>query len=593
MQTTEENKTKLTRESLGQALRIFKYVAPYKWYLIGGFVLLILGSLIFMLFPWLIGQMVDVASGESSLEFDLRQLGIALFIVLIFQGFFSYLRVILFANASERGIADLRKELYSKIICQPLVFFEKNRIGDIISRLTADVESLYSAFSITLAEFVRQLIILFSGIVFLLITTPRLSGIMLLTVPIIMVGAILFGRYIRKLSKKRQKELADTNIILNETTESINSVKAFTNEFFEITRYNSAIEKMVGIAIRFAKGRAAFSAFIIVVLFGALFFIIWQGSVMVQNGEISTGSLVAFVSYTMIIGGAIAGLGNFYTQLLGAVGATERVREILGNEREVLPWENAHQKEIALKGQISFDNVNFSYPTRLDFQVINDLSFDISPGEKIALVGHSGAGKSTIVQLLLRFYKSYTGEIRVDGKDARSYNISDYRANIGIVPQEVILFGGTIRENIAYGKPGSTEKEIKEAADKANALDFIESFPEGLETIVGERGIKLSGGQRQRIAIARAVLKDPAILLLDEATSSLDAENEKLVQEALDELMKNRTSIIIAHRLATIKSVDRIIVIDKGQILESGSHEELIKSDNGHYKALAELQFQV
>ncbi len=591
--TDEQKPPRLTREKLIQAAKIFRFIRPYRWSFIFGLFLLFISSLVFMIFPYMSGLMVDVAQGAADVDISLGQIGWVLLGVLIAQGGVSYLRVILFAQVSERGIADLRKALYEKLISLPIVFFEKSRVGELVSRLTSDVEKLYNAFSITLAEFLRQVIILIAGVFFLAFRAPMLSLIMLGTFPVIVVGAMFFGRFIRKLSKDRQQELANSNTILNETLQAIHAVKAFTNEWFEAGRYGDAINRVVKIALKFARYRALFSIFIITFLFGALFFIIWQGANMVSNGTMTAGRLIEFVVYTGIIGGAIAGLGNFYTEILGAIGATENIREILDMDSEVKVEPIEQSQQITLSGHIEYDNVYFEYPTRQDIPVLKGLSFEVEAGRKIALVGMSGAGKSTIVQLLLQFYPISSGAIRVDGRDIRDFDITAFRQNIAIVPQEVLLFGGSIRENILYGKPNATEEEIVEAAKKANAWEFIASFPEKLETVVGERGIKLSGGQRQRIAIARAILKDPAILLLDEATSSLDAESEKLVQEALNTLMEGRTSIIIAHRLATIRDVDCIYVIDNGRIIEQGTHEELSLLENGAYNGLAKLQFEL
>jgi ABC-type multidrug transport system fused ATPase/permease subunit len=582
----------MTKENLKQAMYIFSFISPYRWYFIGGLVLLFLGSLVFMIFPYLAGQMLDIAQGTSELELTLQQVGLILIAILVFQGAVSYLRVLAFANVSERGLADIRKAVFEKLISMSIYFFEENRVGDLISRVTADVEKLYSTFSVTLAEFLRQMIILVVGIVFLAITTPRLALIMLATFPVIVVGAMFFGRFIRKLSKKRQQKLADTNTILSEVLQTISSVKAFTNEWYESARYGRSIREVVTIALKFARARALFAVFIIIMLFGALFFIIWQGAVMVENGTITAGQLVAFVSYTAIIGGAIAGLGNFYTEILSALGATQRLREILNQDQEIENIiEGKPRRE--LKGDIEFREVKFAYPSRPEFEVIKGLDLNIKNGQKVALVGTSGAGKSTIIQLLLRFYEPQAGEIRIDGKPIRDMDITAYRSDFAIVPQEVILQGGTIRENIAYGKPDATEAEIIKAAEEANAWEFISSFPEGLDTIVGERGVKLSGGQRQRVAIARAILRDPAILLLDEATSSLDSGSEKQVQIALDRLMENRTSIIIAHRLSTIRAVDQIFVIDEGNLVESGKHDELMLNEDGIYSHLSKLQFEM
>ena len=588
-----ETPPKLNREKLLEAAQVFSFIRPYRWPFILGMVFLFLSSLVFMIFPYLSGLMVDVAQGNAKMDITLGQIGWVLLGILVAQGVVSYSRVLLFAIVSEKGIADVRKALYQKLVTLPIVFFEQSRVGELVSRLTADVEKLYSAFSITLAEFIRQIIILVAGIAFLAIRAPMLSLIMLGTFPVIVIGAMFFGRFIRKLSKSRQEELAQSNTILNETIQAIEAVKAFTNEMFEALRYGRSIDQVVGVALRYARWRALFSVFIITFLFGALFFIIWQGARMLENGTMTAGQLIEFVVYTGILGGAIAGLGNFYTEILGAVGATERIREILKEEGEVAADPGHQVERITLKGNISYEHVHFSYPTRKDLPVLKGLDFQVEPGQKVALVGTSGAGKSTIVQLLLKFYVVDGGDIKVDGHSIYDINTTAFRQNIAIVPQEVILFGGTIKENILYGKPEATEEEVIEAARKANAWDFIQSFPDSLETIVGERGVKLSGGQRQRIAIARAILKDPVILLLDEATSSLDAESEKAVQDALNKLMEGRTSIIIAHRLATIRDVDCIYVIDKGRIIEQGTHEELSQIEDGTYNSLAKLQFEL
>lgn len=583
---------KLNLEQLRKALKIFEFVRPYRWKIFIGLFLLFVSSMVFMVFPFLSGELINIAQGESKYNVTLPQVGYFLIIVLVAQGFVSYFRVQLFATVSERGIADVRKALYAKIITLPLVFFEKNRTGDIVSRLTADVEKLYNAFSITIAEFLRQVIVLVSGIIILAVMAPKLSLIMLATFPVIVIGAMFFGRQIRKLSKQRQDELANSNTVLSETMTTIQVVKSFTNELFETLRYGKSVDKTVEISLKFAKGRALFTVFIVSVLFGGLFFVIWMGAWLLSRGQMDAGQLVSFVVYTAVIGGAIAGLGNFYTELVGAIGATERIREILeeGTEKGVEPGLKTTKR---LQGVIEFEEVHFTYPTRADVPVLKGINLQVAAGEKVALVGPSGAGKSTIIQLLLKFYDAGKGDITVDGKSIYLMNTTDYRRNIAIVPQEVLLFGGTIRENILYGKPEATNEEIMEAARQANALEFIERFPEGMETVVGERGIKLSGGQRQRIAIARAILKDPAILLLDEATSSLDAESEKVVQEALDKLMEGRTSIIIAHRLATVRNVDKICVIDGGHIVEEGTHEELSALHDGLYNSLSKLQFQL
>ncbi len=584
-------KPKLTQESLREAVKSFQFIKPYRWSFYGGMFLLFISSMVFMIFPRIIGELVDIAQGNSRFDFSLKELGVGMVIILLVQGIVSYARVLLFANVSEKGIADVRKGLYQKLISLPITFFEENKLGDIISRLTADIEKLHSAFSITLAEFFRQIIIIVVGIILLIITAPKLSMVMLLTVPVVVLSAVFFGKYIRKLSKVRQQKLAESNSLVAESIQNIQVVKAFVNELFELRRYFVTISDVVKISIKYAHGRALFAVFIIIVMFGALFFVLWQGAVMLQGGVITAGQLVSFVTYTFIIVGSFASLANFSPELLGAMGATERVRQILNTEGEIDLEGHPEVSQIKITGNISFEDVYFHYPTRSDVPVLKGINIDVKAGQKVALVGPSGVGKSTIIQLLLRFYNTIDGDIKVDGESIYSSNIRDYRSNIALVPQEVILFGGTIRENILYGKENATEEEIIKAARQSNSWEFIESFPDGLDTIIGERGVKLSGGQRQRVAIARAILKNPAILLLDEATSSLDSESEKVVQDALDKLMEGRTSIIIAHRLTTIRDVDCIYVIDEGMVVEKGTHDELSLL-NGKYNSLANMQFE-
>jgi len=589
---TPASKPRMNWARLKESLYVFKYIRPYRWQFVGGLILLALSSLLFMALLPLSGEMLDIALGKSAWKFSLTQMGLLLFLYLVIQGVISYFRVMLFAIVSEKGTADLRKDLYHKLVTLPFPFYEKARVGEISSRLASDVDQLYAAFSITLAEFIRQVIILVGGILFLLVSTPRLSIIMLAVFPVIVFGAMFFGRFIRKESKKRQEELANTNVIVDETLQAIYTVKSFTNEPYEYHRYEKRITSLVGIALRLSRYRALFGTYIIIALFGALFFVIWLGAKYVQNGSMSPGDLLNVFTFTATIGVAIASLGSFYTQLVSVIGGTERLKEILGKEAEVDMVQASSPFSVPMEGSIRFDRVEFSYPSRPDIDVLKGVSFSIGAGQKIAFVGSSGVGKSTIAQVLLRFYEIKGGQILVGNKDYKDYEISEYRRHFGIVPQEVLLFGGTIRENILYGKPDATEEELHRAARKSNCWDFINGFPEKFETIVGERGIKLSGGQKQRIAIARAVLRNPTILILDEATSALDAESEKVVQDALKVLMEGRTSIIIAHRLSTIRDVDCIYVLENGKIVEQGPHEILSAIPDGAYSNLARLQFE-
>lgn len=588
-------KPKISKEGLLKAYRILRFIKPYKWSFLLGMLCLVVSSSMFMIFPGAAGEMANAAIGKGTWNISVEKFGLIFLVILIIQGVLSFFRTIFFARVSEKGVADVRTALYQKLITQDISYFEQHRVGELTSRLTADVEQLQSAFSITLAEFIRQIVVLVIGIIIIAWMAPKLSLIMVLTFPVIVICSMYFGRYIRTLSKARQDRLAETNIIVEESFQSFHTVKAFTNERFELHRFSKAIDEMVVISMNYAKMRGLFFIFIITVLFGGLFFILWRGALLVQAGEMQAGDLFSFIIYTGIIGGAIAGIGNLYSTLAGSIGATERIQDILdrGQEIEMDPYSDQQIAEIPridIEGSIEYREVRFSYPSRMDVEVLHNISFTVTKGQRIALVGSSGAGKSTIIQLLMRFYDCNGGAIYVDGKNCNDYNITAYRKNIAIVPQEILLFGGTIRENILYGKPEASEAEILQAAEQSNSLDFIESFPDGFQTIVGERGIKLSGGQKQRIAIARAILRNPAILILDEATSSLDAESEKLVQDALDKLMKNRTSIIIAHRLSTIREADCIYVLRDGTIAESGTHELLLDKPNGIYKNLVNLQ---
>jgi ABC-type multidrug transport system fused ATPase/permease subunit len=586
----DKGKKKLDKQSLEKLLGIFQFTLPYKGYFIAGMTCLFLSSVTLMAFPHLTGKLIDTSAGNQSFILtSIDEISLALGGVLAIQSIFSFFRVYFFSQVSERGMADLRKKLYEKYMTLPMSFYDNTRTGELFSRITSDVMLLQDTFSFQLAEFFRQITVLLAGVTILFFTNYQLTLFMLATFPILIFAALFFGRFIRKLSKKAQDALAKANVMVEESLQSIQTVKAFTNERYEVNRYGNALNDVVNIALKNAKFRGGFISFIIFAILGGIVLVMWYGSVLMSQNIITYGGLVSFVIYTMFIGGSIGGLGDIYGTLQKAVGASERILEILAESSEEKFKQTLHSFN-KTKGEIVFKDVYFSYPTRKEIEVLKGINISIKAGEKIALVGHSGAGKSTTIQLLLKFYAPDKGTILVDNKDLQDWELAEYRSNLGIVPQEVLLFGGTIKENIAYGKPNATEEEIIEAARKANALEFIQTFPESLNTLVGERGVKLSGGQRQRVAIARAILKDPAILLLDEATSSLDAESERLVQEALDELMKGRTSIIIAHRLATIRKVDRIYVIDKGIVAESGTHEELANKNGGIYNNLLSLQ---
>lgn len=583
----EEEKRSLTKSNLNKILGIFRFVLPYKWIFSVGLLALGLSSVTLLSFPYFAGKLLDIASGNSNPYFSsINEVAMVLILILFVQSIFSFVRVYTFSLVTEKTLADVRQNVYQKIIWSPMYFFDKHRVGDLMSRMTSDVSTLQETFTTSLAELLRQIITLLFGTALIFYLTPKLSTFMLMTVPLIVVITIVLGKFIRRLSRNTQEKLAEANVIVEESLHSIAVVKAFTNELYELLRFTKSQKEVVDIAVRSSRFRGLFISFIIFAIFGVIVAITWYGATLVQSGNITVGTLLSFVLYTTFIGGSMAGLGDIYTQLQRSIGASERLLEILDQPAEI-----NHKNAMAtrFRGDIVFNQVNFTYPTRPDLKVLEHLNFKVSAGEKVALVGPSGSGKSTIINLLMRFYPLDGGSISVDGVDINHYNLTTYRSNLGIVPQEVILFGGTIEENIAYGRPGATFEEIKAAAIKANALEFIEKFPEQFKTKVGERGVKLSGGQRQRIAIARAILKDPAILILDEATSSLDTISESLVQEALEKLMEGRTSIIIAHRLSTIRKVDRIFVINQGSLAEAGSHHELSSLSDGIYQNLLKL----
>ena len=584
------DKKKISGEGIKKALQVFRFIRPYRGYFIVGCVFLVLSTITSLAFPKFIGLIVEVVEKKTISQFNVNQVALGLFGVLLLQGLFSFLRIYLFSRVSELAMADVRRQVYGKIITLPIAFFEQRRVGELTSRISSDVTQMQDILSFTLAEFFRQIATLLIGTVLIWYTSWKLTLFMLSTFPVLIIAAMFFGRYIRRLSKKSQDALAATNVIVEETLQSVSVVKAFTNEWLETKRYGKALDEVVLNALKAATFRGGFVSFIIFALFGGIVGVVWYGAGLVQQGEMSIADLITFVLYTTFIGGAVGGMGDIYAQIQKTMGASERLLEILGEKSEVELRET--RPALAVEGHISFQNVDFTYPTRPDMPILKNISLDVAAGQKVALVGYSGAGKSTIVQLLMRYYKPLQGQILVDGADVQALDITAYRQNIAIVPQEVMLFGGTIYENISYGKPTATAAEIANAARQANALEFIESFPEGFQTIVGERGVKLSGGQRQRVAIARAILKDPKILILDEATSSLDAESERLVQEALDRLMQNRTTIIIAHRLATVRNVDCIYVLKDGNIIESGTHDELANLEFGLYAGLVKLQFE-
>ncbi len=593
------------RETLRELLYLFTYLRPHRGRFFTAFAASLLSMSLGVMFPWLLGHLVDAAIPSANVAEKViwnpgvNTIALLLLGTLVGQSILTFFSSTGFNVVGETAVVDIRRRLYATLVSLPMRFFGERRVGELTSRLSSDLTQLQDMFTFVVPQIIRQAMLCSCGLIAITVTSWRLSLIMVLSLPPVVLTAVWFGRKVRSRSRDAQDRLAGAATILEETLQNIASVKAFANEGYEVRRYGSSILDYLGVVLPMARMRAGLIAFIILGVFGSITLVMWSGARLMQAGIMSHGELTRFTLYTILIGGSVASTADIFSSLNKTLGASQRVRELFRETPELPHSADLHEEaasrphRTSLAGDVRFDSIEFRYPSRADVQVLRGLTLSAAPGEKVALVGPSGAGKSTIVSLLLRFYEPDAGTILLDGKPASSYDLASVRGAMAIVPQEVMLFGGSIRENIAYGRPGATEEEIRTAARRANCHEFIERFPEGYDTVVGDRGVKLSGGQRQRIAIARALLKDPAILILDEATSSLDSESELLIQQALDTLMEGRTSFIIAHRLATVRQVDRIYVIEEGCATESGTHEELMERPGGTYRRLSELQFSV
>jgi len=575
-------KVKVTRETLGQMFGLYTYLRPYRSRLVVGLFMLVASTLLGLFFPLLAGVMINSKSHDEAFHTALLMVGI-----LFAQGIMSYFQSFLFNTVGEYGLSDLRKRLFNHLTEMPMTFFNQRQVGELTSRMFADLTQLQDAFVMAVPQFLRQSIIMLGSMGMMFYISPKLTGVMLACFPPTIIGAILIGRLVGRRSRTTQDELALAANVVSEAFQGIANVKAFCNELFEQKRYESRITEFLKSVRHGAIVRAMLVAFIIFAIFSAITVVLWFGTEQLLDGRLQSGNLLQFTFYTIFIGGSIGSFADLYSNLQRSIGATQRVRELLNEPAEPL---EVVTRVARFRGDVGFDHVTFFYPSRPEVTVLKQLSFSVAAGKIVALVGPSGAGKSTIASLLLRFYDPQQGRILFDGKPATDYGLHELRGQMALVPQEVLLFGGSIAENIAYGKPGATQPEIEAAARRANAHEFIVGFPDGYKTLVGERGVKVSGGQRQRIAIARALLKDPSILILDEATSALDAESERLVQEALEELMKGRTCFVIAHRLSTIRNADTIVMLRDGAVREAGSHDELMLIPDGAYRRMVELQ---
>ncbi|MGL5019478.1 MAG: ABC transporter ATP-binding protein [Luteolibacter sp.] len=505
--------------------------------------------------------------------------------VLAVQSIIAFFRVQGFIRSGEAALNHLRRDIFAHLLKLPIPFYQEQRSGALSNRVSADLGIVRDTLLNAVPQAVRHTVILIGGLIFIFVASWKLSLIMLASVPVVVLAIAFFGRKVRGFSRDAQDSLAEAGTVIEETTQSIADVKSFGNEEFEYKRYNRALESFFQVARSGARHRAAFLSFIIFALFGTIAFVTWYGSRMYANGEIGWTNFAAFILFSIFVGASLGSFPEIISQFQQTAGATDRLREILDTPTERI----GGATDIRFRGALGFKGVNFRYPSRPDVQVLQEIDFQVEPGQRIALVGPSGAGKSTLFSLILGFHQPESGHIHFDTVDAAEISLPCLRAQMAIVPQEVLLFGGSILENIEYGHPGASREDILRSAEMANAHDFISQLPEGYDTLVGPRGTKLSGGQRQRIAIARAILADPRILLLDEATSALDSESERLVNEALERLMHGRTSLVIAHRLSTVRHADTILVFNHGRIVERGTHEELI-AKGGTYKLLVETQ---
>lgn len=568
---------------------LLPYVRPYVGTVYLAMAALLLASVAQLTLPIAIRYLIDAGLlAENAASIDKYFLG--LFIVAMAFGLFSALRFYLVTWLGERVVADIRSSVYEHVVRQDPTFFEVTKTGEVLSRLTTDTTLIQSISGAGFSIALRATLNLVGAVIMLAVTSPRLAGMILLLLPLVIVPIILIGRRVRTLSRTSQDRVADTSGLAGETLNAISTVQAFTMERLQSARFGDAVGEAFQAAVRRIRVRALLTGIAILFIFGAITFVLWIGTRSVMAGEMSGGQLGQFLLYAIFASAAAAGLSEMWGEVQRAAGAMERLVELLHAEPAIVAPPQPEALPDPSSGRISLEAVTFRYPSRPDTIAIDGFDLEVASGETLAIVGPSGAGKSTLFQLLLRFYDPESGSIKVDGVDISRAHPEAVRARIGLVPQETVIFGTSARENIGYGRPGASDEDIEAAAKAAAADVFIQQLPEGFETFLGERGTRLSGGQRQRIAIARAILKDPPILLLDEATSSLDAESERVVQEALEHLMEGRTTVIIAHRLATVLKATRIVVMDHGKIVDIGTHEELVQRDSV-YARLAELQF--
>jgi subfamily B ATP-binding cassette protein MsbA len=573
--------------SADQVRRLFRYLQPYKGRMAVAVLALVFGAALGLVFPWIMQNLVDAVLAQRDTA-ELNRITLILIATFLLRSVCYYFQGYSLAYVGERIVVDLRRETYAHLHRLSVRFFTDRRVGELISRLSSDVTLVRAALTHNVATVLSQSLTFVGSLALMLVLNWRLTLFILALAPLVGVSGALFGRQLRRLSTAVQDQLADGTALAEEALGGVRVVKAFTREPHEVRRYGDQMERAFDVTMRLTLVRSAFGPLITFLGFGALAGILWFGGREVIAGRLTGGALIAFLVYGINIAASLGAFTSLYTQIQEALGATRRIFELLDEEPEIRDAPGAKPLP-SVQGRITFERVSFSYPGT--GRVLRDMDLEIQPGEVMALVGPSGAGKSTLFNLIPRFYDPTSGRVCLDGHDLRRVRLESLRAQIGLVPQETHLFSGTVRENLRYGRLEASDAELEAAARAANADEFILRLPQGYDTLVGEKGVKLSGGQRQRIAIARALLKDPRLLLLDEATSSLDSESEGLVQEALERLMRGRTTVIIAHRLSTVHRADRIAVLDQGRLVELGRHEQLMALD-GLYARLYRMQFR-